>query len=32
MLLLVQVLNDAAVLKRQAKEIEELKRRLAGTG
>ncbi len=27
-----QVLSDAAVLKRQAKEIEELRRMLEGTG
>jgi centromeric protein E len=27
-----EVLTDATVLKRQAKEIEELKRRLAGSG
>ena len=28
----LQVLSDAAVLKRQAKEIEELRRMLEGTG
>lgn len=29
---MLQVLSDAAVLKRQAKEIEELRKMLTGTG